>query len=580
MTAGPRARGATCRGGFAVLLATLAATSAAAAPPSRVHPADDIDGATVLELDGLWLFHAGDSPAFAQPGLDDIDWEQRQVPTAYAPWSYRWHGYGWYRLHLHVGEHALGNDFMLSLSRAREAVEIYFNGALVGSRGLFGSRPEGGARATPLTALVPPALVKRGDNLIAVRMYDPTWSGGLPAGPILFGPPSLISERTQRARLGGSGLSLMLATLALVTGFSHVVLSRGRWASREAWWLAGAGLGVAVALVGGTGVLDVLSPALDLAVRLPLLGATFAAFGMAGFFATRYDDTESQRVRLGTIMFLVLLATLLLAPDAAVFWAGFPAVLVISIVAALYTANLLANAARRQEPLAVPVFAAVVGFALILVYDGLTANDISTLPSTSLVGALGVLVVSSLAGVRQNLTEREHALVRAQSLEHLLDAEQRLGILEATAMSVSDRPAFLEAVVREATRELSVQRCSLMLARGGELALAASVGLPRHMTGKPVPLEGSIAGWVYAHGCAVTDTSLPEELASMPRAGQYATRSFISQPVTDAAGRCIGVLNVSDRFDASGFAAADERAVGEVARKLGIVLARLPLDDG
>lgn len=574
MTAGPRARALACRGGFAVLLATLAATSATAAQPRRTRPADVVDGATVLELDGLWLFHTGDSPAFAQPGLDDIDWEQRQVPTAYAPWTSRWHGHGWYRLHLHVEEHALGDGFMLSLSGARDAVEVYFNGALVGSRGLFGSRPTGGARSTPLTALVPPALVKRGDNLIAVRMYDPTWSGGLPAGPILFGPPSLVSERTQRARLG-SGLFLMLATLALVTGFSHVVLSRGRSASREAWWLAGAGVGIAVALVGGTGVLEVLSPALDLTVRLPLLGATLAAFGMAGFFATRYDDTASQRVRLGTIMFLLLLATLLLAPDAAVFRVGFPAVLLISIVAALYAANLLANAARRQEPLAVPVFAAVVGFALILVYDGLTANEISTLPSTSLVGALGVLVVSSLTGVRQNLIEQEHALVRAQSLEHLLDAEPRVGILDATAMSVSDRPAFFEAVVREATRELSVQRCSLMISRGGELALAASVGLPKHMTGKPVPLEGSIAGWVCAHARAVTDRRLPEELASLPRAGEYATRSFISQPLTDTAGRCIGVLNVSDRFDAGEFTADDERAVGEVARKLGIVLQRL-----
>ena len=574
MTAGPRARGSACRGGFAVLLATLAATSATAAQPKRTRPADVVDGATVLELDGLWLFHTGDSPAFAQPGLDDIDWEQRQVPTAYAPWTSRWHGHGWYRLHLHVEEHALDDGFMLSLSRAREAVEVYFNGALVGSRGLFGSRPAGGARSTPLTALVPPALVKRGDNLIAVRIYDPTWSGGLPAGPILFGPPSLVSERTQRARLG-SGLFLMLATLALVTGFSHVVFSRGRSASREAWWLASAGVGVAVALVGGTGVLEVLSPALDLTVRLPLLGATLAAFGMAGFFATRYDDTASQRVHLGTIMFLLLLATLLLAPDAAVFRAGFPAVLLISIVAALYAANLLANAARRQEPLAVPVFTAVVGFALILVYDGLTANEISTLPSTSLVGALGVLVVSSLTGVRQNLIEQEHALVRAQSLEHLLDAEPRVGILDATAMSVSDRPAFFEAVVREATRELSVQRCSLMISRGGELALAASVGLPKHMTGKPVPLEGSIAGWVYAHARAVTDRRLPEELASLPRAGEYATRSFISQPLTDTAGRCIGVLNVSDRFDAGEFTADDERAVGEVARKLGIVLQRL-----
>ena len=79
MTAGPRARRSACRGGFAVLLATLAATSATAAQPRRTRPADVVDGATVLELDGLWLFHTGDSPAFAQPGLDDIDWEAGEL---------------------------------------------------------------------------------------------------------------------------------------------------------------------------------------------------------------------------------------------------------------------------------------------------------------------------------------------------------------------------------------------------------------------------------------------------------------------------------------------------------------------
>jgi hypothetical protein len=554
----------------------LLLTSAVAhgARTSRLKQADVVDAGTAVELDGLWLFRAGDNPAFSQPSLDDVDWEQRQVPTVATPFGARWSGYGWYRLHLRVDERALGGDWALALGPAREVVEVYVNGALLGTRGRFGSRPEGGARLAPLVAFIPAAMVRAGDNLIAVRVYDPTLSGGLAAGPLLLGPPALVADRTEGGRLT-IYLRLVLAALSIVMAFSHVVLSRGRWASREGWWLAGAGVGLAVALVGGTGLLEVALPSLELAVRLPMLGASAGAVGLAGFFATRYDDTTSPRVRLGGLVAVTLLAFLLLAPDALAFRVAIPAVLLCSTLAVLYTGWLLAQATRRQEPYTMVVFGSVVVLAAVLVYDGMAASEPLALPTSSMVGALGVLVASALTSVRQTLLEHERALELVQTLEARLDAEQRLGVLEATAMSVQNGARFLDEVVREAARELRVRRCSLVLANTQELVLAASVGLPRETIGMRVQHQGSVAGWVYSNGRVVTDRSMPPELAALSSVGQYATRGFISQPVADEHGRCVAVLNVSDRFDESDFTSGDEEAVAEVARHLGIVLARL-----
>ncbi len=568
--------------GVAAALAAALGTTATAAPATAARgrvagarPTDVADPSTMLPLDGVWLFHAGDNPAFSQPTLDDRDWEQRQVPTSATPWTFRWHGYGWYRLHVAVSERALGADFALSVGRAREVAEVYVNGALVASRGRFGSRPRGGERLTPLSALLPATLVRAGDNVVAVRIYDPTWAGGLVAGPLVWGPPALVAERALGERASGPGLHLVLATLAFFIGVSHLLLSRGRWGNREGFWLAAAGAGLAVALLGGTGLLGGLPPVLELWLRLPSVGAAVAAFTLAAFFAIRYDDLRSVRVRAGAAGYAVLVAGLLVAPDAVAFWAASPLVLVASLVAALYAAYLLGQGARRQEPYTTPIFASVVVLALALVYDGLTASDASGLPPVSLAGALVVLAVTSLATVRQMLGEHEQALAALEAVQVRLEAERRVGLLDATALSITDGRAFLHEVVHEAARDLAVRRCSLVVAEGGELVIAAGVGLPKETTGKRVQKDGSIAGWVYTNGRSVTDKTLPEELNALRRAGRYATRAFISEPVLDPASGCVGVLNVSERLDAGDFAPEDAAAVTEVARKLAVVLRRL-----
>ena len=131
----------------------------------------------VIDLKGLWLFHEGDNPSFARPMLDDYRWKERELPSASAPTSERWVGYGWYRHHIFIDEAVLDN-MMVSLGHAREAVEVYVNGSLVAARGRFGTPSYGGARELPLTGIVPKGILKAGDNTIAVRIYDPSYTSG------------------------------------------------------------------------------------------------------------------------------------------------------------------------------------------------------------------------------------------------------------------------------------------------------------------------------------------------------------------------------------------------------------------
>src|SRR6516164_6293975 len=76
------------------------------------------DPGSVIDLSGLWLFQSGDNPIFAQPTHDDSRWDQRRVPTAELPSTFRWSGYGWYRVHLEVDTAAVSADLMLSLGPA------------------------------------------------------------------------------------------------------------------------------------------------------------------------------------------------------------------------------------------------------------------------------------------------------------------------------------------------------------------------------------------------------------------------------------------------------------------------------
>jgi hypothetical protein len=68
--------------------------------------------APLLSLDGLWRFHAGDDPAWAQPGFDDSGWSLLRSDRDWYTQGYKGYGgMGWYWFHVTAGLAAAAQSF-------------------------------------------------------------------------------------------------------------------------------------------------------------------------------------------------------------------------------------------------------------------------------------------------------------------------------------------------------------------------------------------------------------------------------------------------------------------------------------
>lgn len=554
--------------------AALAAVLVLAAAP--VSALEIASGDAVVDLSGPWLFHAGDNLTFAETTLDDRGWEMRILPTAGMPFAQRFADHGWYRLHLRVSPAATGAPLRLALGPARHVLEVYVNSVRVCERGRFGSRPQGGAAVVHLICELQPGRLRSGDNILALRVLDPTYASGLPSGPLAIGPPEEISTLTEQPSLVGLGSRLVLAIFALCLGLAQMWTVFGRHANRENWWLLGAALGATLLLLGDTGVLDRLLPDLTLATRVPLCAGLLSVLSLASYFAMRYGDQDMPHVRSGRITLLVLVAALLLVPEVVVFFSGSAILFFAGLLCALYAASQLSGAARRGEAGALLVFTSVLLAALMLLYDGISEGT-SAFPSFGAIGL--VLVLLATTAVEARNTAREHERVLGEMLRQRQQAEElrQVSILDAFSVSIVRPADFLKVVVAEAAGLLQMRRCSLVMPRSdGRLAIRAAVGLPLASFAQTIERgDDSIAGWVFEHGQPVTSESLPPELVGKQRGG-YRSEAFICYPIREGE-ETLGVLSVSDRNGSSSISSEDANAVAAVAQKLAAAIVRLGL---
>ena len=138
--------------------------------------------ATGLLLSQGWRYHAGDNPAWAQPGFDDHRWDtlnptrpRRALPPALGT------GISWLRLRFRLGDSLRRRELLAHTISLGAACEVYLNGGLVQREGLVDADP---ARVRPQGRLTPPGAVlaggPAGDQVLAVR-YAP-WQGPLLGG--------------------------------------------------------------------------------------------------------------------------------------------------------------------------------------------------------------------------------------------------------------------------------------------------------------------------------------------------------------------------------------------------------------
>jgi hypothetical protein len=141
-------------------------------------------------LEGKWKFHKGDDLQWKDPGLDDRNWAQVNVPAFWETQGFRgYDGAGWYRLKFRPDARLADERMMLCLGKIDDFDEVYLNGQRVGRTGSISASGEGEGGGNDYQKWrvypVPPSLLHAGkENVIAVRVFDTYMHGGIYEGPI------------------------------------------------------------------------------------------------------------------------------------------------------------------------------------------------------------------------------------------------------------------------------------------------------------------------------------------------------------------------------------------------------------
>src|ERR1700683_2757903 len=115
-----------------LLGAVLLVLSASAASAQTFSLITGSDSAT--SLSGLWRFHTGDNPAWADPNFDDSQWPLIHSGESWTEQGYpAFTGYAWCRFKLEVPSHSGPVDLLLT--GFVNGYQVYANGKLIGSAG-------------------------------------------------------------------------------------------------------------------------------------------------------------------------------------------------------------------------------------------------------------------------------------------------------------------------------------------------------------------------------------------------------------------------------------------------------------
>ncbi len=141
-----------------------------------ITPESLTDEEKIFYIRDQWRFRSGDDPEWADPGLDDSDWEfvstnLTQADLAFVDWS----GLGWFRKQLQVDPRLIGKPIALLVDRHLGASEIYLNGEKIHELGEFSTQPERVetySRNQPIVIVFP----NREVHTLAVRFINPNYS--------------------------------------------------------------------------------------------------------------------------------------------------------------------------------------------------------------------------------------------------------------------------------------------------------------------------------------------------------------------------------------------------------------------
>ena len=237
-----------------------------------------------LDLSGTWKFkgdwlESGLGEGWQKPEHDDTAWKDLQVPESWEEQGIvtsnpRWpsekpddgyNGYAWYRKHFSVPADWASLPLTIEFGAIDDYDWVYINGQMVGST------TTGDPWNEPRRYTIPLGLLKPGaDNVIAVRVWDQSGSGGITEGPVTLSkaepeeapveqPGRYTNVTREVVRIGGSvtipenqkvnGDVVAVGGSADISGYvtGNVVAVGGSVRARSGSWIDGD----AVAVGGG-----------------------------------------------------------------------------------------------------------------------------------------------------------------------------------------------------------------------------------------------------------------------------------------------------------------------------------------
>jgi hypothetical protein len=177
----------------------VAAAAASLAAQTRPPAVFDLDKARqqMVSLDGLWRFHPGDDPLWAEPGFDDGQWPLISSAEGWSGQGYEnMSGLAWYRARVVIPEGE--QQLALYVPLISTSYQVFADGQMIGQ---FGEMPPRGRayQGIPQTFRIPDAETAHAHTaVIAIRVWHwPYWagysSGGLQGG-LLIGRLDLIEN--------------------------------------------------------------------------------------------------------------------------------------------------------------------------------------------------------------------------------------------------------------------------------------------------------------------------------------------------------------------------------------------------
>ncbi len=152
-------------------------------------------------LEGYWKFSIGDDERWKNPGYDDSEWQSIHVPASWESQGYNdYNGYAWYRRNIRI-DVIPDNDLILHIGTIDDIDEVYINGRFVGRSGSFPPNTQT-AYDKQRYYSIPKSYWQKGNNVLAIKVYDYYSEGGILHGPVTLN--SNITDKLLAVNLAGT----------------------------------------------------------------------------------------------------------------------------------------------------------------------------------------------------------------------------------------------------------------------------------------------------------------------------------------------------------------------------------------